>query len=216
MESAMAKHYGNDDILEDDLKKVYDVVKQFDGKDLEWIILKVSEKLRIKKYDAARRIYRLKEHGLLDFSDPDPPKTLQRYFFSTYCAWFWLVFSAVFFVFVLIYVLPSSPPFVYFRYVFGSVFVLYLPGASLVELLYPKPREMSQLERLALSIGLSLALVPLVGLVLNYTPWGIRLGPVFSSLSLLTIGLASGAIYRKFTIFKLRTHTAIKGGAGAI
>jgi uncharacterized membrane protein len=117
---------------------------------------------------------------------------------------------------VLIYVLPSSPPFVYFRYVFGSVFVLYLPGASLVELLYPKPGEMSQLERLALSIGLSLALVPLVGLVLNYTPWGIRLGPVFSSLALLTIGLASGASYRKFTIFKLRTHTAIKGGAEAI
>jgi hypothetical protein len=216
MESAMAKHNGNDDILEDGLKKVYEVVKQFDGKDLDLIILKVSEEMRIKRYDAARRIYRLKEHGLLDFIDPDPPKTLKRYFFSTYCIWFWLVFSSVFLVLILIYVLPSSPPFVYFRYVFGSVFVLYLPGASLMELLYPKPGEMSQLERLALSIGLSLALVPLVGLVLNYTPWGIRLGPVFSSLSLLTIGLASGASYRKFTIFKLRTHTAIKGGAEAI
>lgn len=209
----MAKHNSTHDNLEDDLRKVYDTIKQFSGRDLDWTVSKISEKLEIKKYDAARSIYRLREHGLIDFIDPDPPKTLRRYFFSTYCTWFWLIALAVFLIFIMIYILPSSPPFIYLRYVFGSIFVLYLPGSSLIELLYPKPGELNQLERLALSIGLSLALVPLVGLILNYTPWGIRLDPIFIFLSLLTIGLASGAVYRKFTIFKLKIHTGIARGS---
>ena len=206
----MAKHNSSHDNLEDSLKRVYSIVKQFDGRDLDWIILKTSERLKLKKHDVARRIYELKENGLIDLVDPDPPKTLIRYFFSAYCTWFWLIASVVFLLFVAIYALPNSPPYIYLRYLFGSIFVLYLPGSSLIELLYPKPEELSQLERLALSIGLSLALVPLVGLILNYTPWGIRLDPVFAALSLLTIGLACGAVYRKFIIFRLRIHTAAR------
>ena len=206
----MAKHNSSHDDLEDSLKRVYSIVKQFDGKDLDWIISKTSEKLRLKKHDVARRIYELKENGLIDLVDPDPPETLIRYFFSTYCTWLWLIASVVFLLFVAIYALPNSPPYIYLRYLFGSIFVLYLPGSSLIELLYPKPEELSQLERLALSIGLSLALAPLVGLILNYTPWGIRLDPVFAALSLLTIGLACGAVYRKFIIFRLRIHAAAR------
>ena len=202
----MAKHNSAYNGLEDELKQVYSIVKQFGERELDWMVSKVSEKLKIKKYEAARRIYRLKEHGLIDFIDPDPPRTLQRYLFSTYSTWFWLIALAVSLIFMMIYVLPGTPPFIYLRYILGSVFVLYLPGSSLIELLYPRSGELSQLERLALSIGLSLALVPLVGLILNYTPWGIRLDPVFTSLSLLTIGLAGGAVYRKFTIFKLRIY----------
>jgi len=206
----MAKHNSSHDNLEDSLKRVYSIVKQFDGRDLDWIISKTSEKLKLKKHDVARRIYELKENGLIDLVDPDPPKTLIRYFFSTYCTWLWLIASVVFLLFVAIYALPNSPPYIYLRYLFGSIFVLYLPGSSLIELLYPKPEELSQLERLALSIGLSLALAPLVGLILNYTPWGIRLDPVFAALSLLTIGLACGAVYRKFIIFRLRIHAAAR------
>jgi uncharacterized membrane protein len=39
------------------------------------------------------------------------------------------------------------------------------------------------LERVALSFGLSIAVVPLLGLVLNFTPWGIRLVPIVVTLS---------------------------------
>jgi len=206
----MVKHNSARDDLEDDLKRVYNVVKQFSGNNLEWAVLRVSERLGLRRYDVARRINELRKSGLIDLIDPNPPKNLVKYFFSTYCTWFWLIVLTVFLMFMLIYVLPSSPPYVYLRYMLGSVFVLYLPGSSLIELLYPKPDELSQLERLALSIGLSLALVPLVGLVLNYTPWGIRLDPIFTALSLLTIGLACGAVYRKFIIFRLKVLTATR------
>ena len=73
---------------------------------------------------------------------------------------------------------------------------------------YPKKEDLGPLERLALSIGLSLALVPLLGLVLNYTPWGIRLNPIFTGLSLLTLALAAMAVVRKYGYFRLKMEGA--------
>ncbi|MCS7099409.1 MAG: DUF1616 domain-containing protein, partial [Sulfolobales archaeon] len=84
------------------------------------------------------------------------------------------------------------------RYVLGSILVLFAVGYATVEVLYPGERSLSNLERLALSIGLSLAIVPLVGLVLNYSPWGIRLEPALTSLAVYTTLTAFGAAYRKY------------------
>jgi len=45
---------------------------------------------------------------------------------------------------------------------------------------------------------MSLALVPLVGLLLNYTPWGIRLMPITISLLTLTIILTVTGLIREY------------------
>ncbi|MDH5689843.1 MAG: DUF1616 domain-containing protein [Candidatus Bathyarchaeota archaeon] len=45
---------------------------------------------------------------------------------------------------------------------------------------------------------MSLALVPLAGLLLNYTPWGIRTAPVTLSLLGLTLVFASAAVLRDY------------------
>jgi uncharacterized membrane protein len=92
----------------------------------------------------------------------------------------------------------ESPPLVYIRYFLGSVFVLLLPGYSLIKTLFPT-KEIDNIERTALSIGMSLALVPLVGLLLNYTPWGIRLTPITLSLLALTTLLTATAVIREHT-----------------
>ena len=99
---------------------------------------------------------------------------------------------------LVIYAVPSEFPYEVLRWVLGSVFVLFIPGYVTVEALFPKSRELDSIERFALSIGLSLALVPLVGLLLNYTPWGIRLTPIVVSLTVLTIGLAMIALAREY------------------
>jgi uncharacterized membrane protein len=109
---------------------------------------------------------------------------------------------------LVVYALSDDFPFVVFRWVLGSVFVLFIPGYVAVEALFPNGRELDGIERLALSVGLSLALVPIVGLLLNYTPWGIRLDPIMVSLTILTIGLALVAFARRFRLsverFELR------------
>jgi uncharacterized membrane protein len=42
-----------------------------------------------------------------------------------------------------------------------------------------------------------------VGLLLNYTPWGIRLNPIVVSLTILTVGLAMVALAREYRLSKI-------------
>ena len=53
------------------------------------------------------------------------------------------------------------------------------------------------MERLAYSFGLSLAVVTLLGLLLNFTDWGIRLAPTIATIALFTIGVGSAAYWRR-------------------
>ena len=158
----------------------------------------VSNRLGVERYLVARSIYKLWKDEKLIIEDSEPPRSLSDYVLSTYSIWFWLTMLVVTFTALTIYVLPKNPPYIYLRYVFGGILILYLPGQSLIESLYPKKEDLTSLERFALSVGLSLALVPLVGLLLNYTPWGIRLNPIFASISLLTVGLTITAVARKY------------------
>lgn len=81
------------------------------------------------------------------------------------------------------------------RIVLGLPFILFIPGYVLVFALFPG-RDISTIERVALSFGLSIAVVPLVGLALNYTPWGIRLEPILTSLVVLVFILSAIGWYR--------------------
>jgi uncharacterized membrane protein len=54
---------------------------------------------------------------------------------------------------------------------------------------------------------MSLALVPLVGLLLNYTPWGIRLTPITISLLTLTIILSITGVIREHSEKLVETST---------
>jgi uncharacterized membrane protein len=69
------------------------------------------------------------------------------------------------------------------RQILGLVFVLFLPGYAATAALFPENDQIDGIERTALSFGLSIAIVPLIGLALNFTPWGIRLDPIMASVS---------------------------------
>ena len=112
------------------------------------------------------------------------------------------------------------------RVVFGLPFVLFLPGYALIAALFPEAGEsptdqpaddatlegdddserdtedserdgIDGIERVALSFGLSIAVVPLIGLVLNFTPFGIRLLPVLVSVAGVTLALTAVAAHRR-------------------
>ena len=85
----------------------------------------------------------------------------------------------------------------FLRILFGIPMVLFIPGYALIAALFPGKKDIDGIERVALSFGLSIAVVPLTGLALNYTPWGIRLDPIIISLSILTIVLCIIAQYRR-------------------
>ena len=96
--------------------------------------------------------------------------------------------------FVLIPPLNEISP---IRIILGLPLVLFLPGYSLIAALFPRKDDLDAIERVALSFGLSIAISPLLGLALNYTPFGIRLSPILIVLSVFTISLALGAYARR-------------------
>ncbi|MGD0477065.1 MAG: DUF1616 domain-containing protein [Nitrososphaerales archaeon] len=154
-----------------------------------------------KKKDAViQNLMKLVGEKKLIIAESKPYTDLLSYAFSPFSLWFWGALAAVGLSMGLISV--TSGVVLYLRYIFGSVLVLFLPGYSLIEALYPK-RELDELTRFALSIGLSLALVPLIGLVLNYTPFDIRLLPVTLSIAGLTVILLFFALARKHSYYRL-------------
>ncbi|AKB38732.1 hypothetical protein MSSAC_4142 [Methanosarcina siciliae C2J] len=96
-------------------------------------------------------------------------------------------------IFVLTPVLNES----FIRTVLGLPMILFLPGYSLVSLLFPTKNTLEGIERAALSVGTSVAIVPLMGLVLNNTSFGIREIPLLVSLSVLIVLVCAAAYVRR-------------------
>jgi uncharacterized membrane protein len=87
-----------------------------------------------------------------------------------------------------------------FRIILGLLLILFIPGYSLIAALFPKKGDLDGIERTALSFGLSIAVTPLIGLILNYTPFGIRLAPILISLSAFTIIISIIAYIRRLKL----------------
>jgi uncharacterized membrane protein len=105
------------------------------------------------------------------------------------------------------------------RILFGLPLVLFIPGYALIGVLFPEHGTspsadgsteesvgagdrsgIDGIERVALSFGLSIAVVPLLGLVLNFTPWGIRLVPIMISVSVFAIVMSAIAARRRWEL----------------
>ena len=100
----------------------------------------------------------------------------------------------------------------------GLGFVLFVPGYVVVSALFPRRgpsateagettadavpdspagSRISGVERVVLSVGMSLIVAPLVGVVLTVTPWGLQTVPFVVGLSLVTLlGTVAAAIRR--------------------
>jgi uncharacterized membrane protein len=68
------------------------------------------------------------------------------------------------------------------RIILSFLCLIFFPGYTLISALFPKQGDIGAIERIALSFGASIAIVPILGFVLNFTPWGIKLMPILISV----------------------------------
>lgn len=156
-------------------------------------------------YRTLRTVYKKWIKNEISLIDPRPPSDFIGYLKRLdYALWFWTIFLFILATVLIIAVSQRLPLLIYARYVLGSIFVLFIPGHVLVESLYPSEEQLTPLERTALSIGLSLSVTSLIGLILNYTYWGLKLSSVLLVLILFTVTLLLVAAYRKYSIIELR------------
>ncbi len=104
-----------------------------------------------------------------------------------------LLTGLVILLILIITVFPSSV----LRVIVGLPFLLFFPGYTLTATLFPRKSNLSSIERVALSFGLSIVVVPLIGLFLNFTPWGIRLYPMLISIATFILSTSAISWYRR-------------------
>jgi uncharacterized membrane protein len=110
--------------------------------------------------------------------------------------------------------------------------IIFAPGYALVSFLYPElpggegARDdeaagwsLTGLERLGLAVAASLAIVPIVALVSNFTPLGVRARPVLAGVVGLSVVLTLGAFVQRFRVdpdhrFRVPVGTLIVDGVG--
>jgi hypothetical protein len=187
---------------------ILQVVEKEKPKDVEQLTNILQQKFPSPKHKIIEQILRLQNEGRITLKEPSSsiPLRLTEYLHSTRAYWYWTTVILTIATTILVFTVPEDTyPIVYARYLLGSIFVLFLPGYSFMRALFPtrvpiptSKKELDNVERIALSIGMSFALVPIVGLLLNYTPWGIRLTPITISLSTLTLIFATAAIAREY------------------
>jgi uncharacterized membrane protein len=88
------------------------------------------------------------------------------------------------------------------RYVIGFIFVAFLPGYCLVNVLFVKGDRLDLIEELVLSVALSFGLAGISGLFLGLSPIGIFPSTVTVTLSTLTLVLAVIAYIRKIRVLR--------------
>ncbi len=107
----------------------------------------------------------------------------------------WLIIIDILSVllFLSIILVPSSA----IRIILGLPFLLFFPGYVLTEVLFVNKKGIDVIERVTLSIGMSIAITALIGFILNYTPLGIRLDPILYSMFLFIIIMSAVALIRQ-------------------
>jgi hypothetical protein len=166
---------------------------------VEQLITLVKEKLPLSEEKILDAVLNLQSQGKIKLGDSSTSAS------SKHALWYWATIAVAAITVAVVFTVPEEfYPWSYLRNALGIVFVLWLPGYAVIKALFPvrvpiktSTENLDTVERIALSLGISIAIVPLIGLVLNYTPWGIRLTPIVLSLFALTLISATVAVARE-------------------
>jgi uncharacterized membrane protein len=141
----------------------------------------------------------LQQDGIVRLYDPIELHSFGKYL--RHDTSFWIVCLIMAATLALVYFAPSDKLWVAIRICLGTVFVVLIPGYALVNLLVGRTK-INYLERLVLSIAASLAVITMIGLVLNSGPLGLELNVIVLSISCLSLIFMILASYRSFLSLK--------------
>jgi hypothetical protein len=188
-------------------EKILQMTKQEKPKSVNQLIGLLEERLHFTEDQALNKILELQEKGKIKFetNPTEAPSNLSSYMRTNQAFWYWITIAlAALTLFVVLLIPEDLAPWSLIRNILGAVFVLWLPGYAFIKTLFPvqvpiklATENLDTIERIVLSLGMSIALVPFVGLVLNFTPWGVRLTPIVLSLFILTLVFATVAVIRE-------------------
>jgi hypothetical protein len=131
---------------------IISVVKDEKPENVHRLVKLVQQKYRLTEREATDLILQLENEGKIRLTQKETsPLTLKDYVFSSRATRFWATIALTLATPIAIFAIPDDAyPTVYIRYVLGAIFVLWLPGFTLVKALFPLKKEMDTIERASL------------------------------------------------------------------
>jgi len=176
---------------------ILQIIREKNPETIERLVELVRQEVDFSEKEILKHILLLQSEGRIRLKGTSLAAKSSTYAILSRAYWYWatLIFTGVT-VLLVLEVPENAYPIVYARYFFGSLFVLLMPGYALIRALYPAKR-IDSIERIGLSIGMSIALVCLDAFLLNFSPWKITVLSLVLSLSLLitifaTVGIICG------------------------
>jgi hypothetical protein len=183
------------------------LIKQEKPHTVQQLVQLVKAETSRPEEEIVEHIRRLQDQGsvVLEETREPTPQTLSSYLRKPGAYWYWTTLALVMATALCVLTIAEDAyPLAYIRYILGLIFILFLPGYGLAKALFPKhtpfktsSRGLDSAVRIALSIGLSLAIIPLVTMFLDYTPLGVRLTPILLSVLAVTLVFATIGVARE-------------------
>jgi hypothetical protein len=190
-------------IKKENPKNTYDLVNMIQGK------------TDLTKNEITTILIELEKENKLHFTKEQSPlqSTARGYILSKQAIWYQITIAIAIAATLSIFTISENSPIILIRSALGTVFVLFLPGYTLVKLLFQQKlpvvtnsERMDNIERFLLSIGLSITLAIIVSLIFNYTPSGIHIIPITTDLLTITIVFATVDILREFELKQMASQ----------
>ena len=181
---------------------ILDIVRTHKPQTAEQLIRIVKEQTNLSEREITALVIQMENEDKLKLTlqQDTANSNFEFVLLSKNVAWYWITVTfAIATAFIIFFVPTNLYPAAYIRQTLGLVFILFLPGYTFMKMLFPhrvpfktNSENMDAVERIILSLSLSLSLTPIVGLVLYYTPLGFGVAAI--TLSLLTLTLILGTI----------------------
>jgi len=163
---------------------ILETIKEENPKNVEELVEIVCKKSsKVSKSTVQKHVEKLEEGGKVKLIEEHSPRKR---------LWLWIVIALTVTTNILVFLVSEQSVLIPIRWVVGYSFCFFIPGYCAVKVLFPK-KELDIVETVLISVALSLAIIPLVGLVANFVIGSIALPPIMFSLSLVVFILASTA-----------------------
>jgi hypothetical protein len=189
-----------------DLKKrIVEIISQEKPQSVKQLAVMSMEILELPERKILEVVLQLQAEGLIKLKDPlievgDGYSSIA----SDRTLWYKFTIAVGAIAVIMAFVIPANLyPWAYLRNFFGVIFVLFLPGFTFMKALFPSyltstefSMDLETIERIALSVGLSIALVSIMSLLLYYSPLGLSLPAIVVTLFAITCSLSIVGVLR--------------------
>ena len=164
----------------------------------------LQELVELPDEEILKAVLQLQAEGLIKLEDQPIEAGYYASITSESTLWYKFTIAMGAIAVIMAFVIPENYyPWAYARNFFGVIFVMFLPGYTFVKALFPSYlnskrflMDLETIQRIALSVGLSIALVSIIGLLLYYSPLGLSLWTIVVALFAITCSFAIVGIVR--------------------